>query len=127
MNSRPETALPFAGMGAVTWRPCAGDLSVWRMLCLQPDRELFATINITCSQLLAFDIEWDDGNGCHHFITWGAGSGLNAGVVDAGEEERAVREQEATPRLLGTARRIVEEAGIVSLVSTWILEQLSRP
>jgi hypothetical protein len=97
------------------------------MLCLQADRELFATINITCSQLLSFDIEWDDENGRHHFITWGAGSGLSAGIVDLGEEERSHREQEASPRLLGTARRIVEEAGIVSLVATWILEHLSGP
>ena len=126
-TDRRKAAPTLAGKGSLAWRPCGEDLSIWRMVCIRPDRELFATIDLARAELLSFEIEWDDAEGQRPFVTWSVRSGFSAGKTDS---EETIAEPEAvsavgSAKVLGMALVIVEDAGIVSPVTTWIMDRLS--
>lgn len=125
----PESTLPIPGIGSVTWRPCEEDLSIWRLFCLWPDRELLATFDLSRAELLSFDVEWEIPEGRRRFVTWSTGRGFSSGTTDS---ERTIDDPGdgtggVDPGILGMALVIVEGAGVDSPVTTWILERLSAP
>jgi hypothetical protein len=97
------------------------------MLCVRPDRELFATIDLARAELLSFEVEWEDRDGVRRFVTWSVRRGFTMGKTDSesttgesGDEGGA-----GDPKVLGMALVIVEDAGIGSPVAEWIMDRLS--
>jgi len=126
-EDRRKASPPLAGKGTLTWRPCGEDLSIWRMVCIRPDQELFATIDLARAELLSFEVEWDEAEGHRSFVTWSVRSGFSAGGTDSVNsiDESEAESTGGSPKILGMALVIVEDAGIVSPVATWILDRLS--
>jgi hypothetical protein len=109
-------------MKSTTWRPCWNNPSIWRMFHVRPDREILITVDLPRAKLLTFELEWDDLEGRRHYVAWGPKKGLEIGVVDLDLRVPAATSPDA--QMLGSARRIVEGAGLENPMSDWILDRL---
>ncbi len=82
---------------------------------------------------LSFEIEWDARGARRAYVTWARGAGVRTGIIDTGETDAlspkasplVVWDPQPRPDLVGSARRLVLEAGIEEGLRDAVLARLA--